>query len=51
MDEQTLIRIYGTWGDCRMFPKEDWRYEVFNDDTVLGYWAWVMSKLVQIEYE
>lgn len=29
------------WATCRQYPKEDWRHEVNNDDTVLGYWDWV----------
>lgn len=27
------------------FPKEDWQYEVSNDDTCLGYWEWVMHQV------
>ncbi len=27
------------------FPKEDWRYEVNNEDTDLGYWQWVAHQV------
>ena len=27
------------------FPKDDWKYEVANDDTVLGYSEWVEHKI------
>jgi hypothetical protein len=29
------------WDDDEQFPIEDWRSEVINDDTRLGYWEWV----------
>ncbi|AUT75610.1 hypothetical protein C2L64_45445 [Paraburkholderia hospita] len=32
------------WGECEQFPKEDWRYAVANDDTILGYWEWVYNE-------
>jgi hypothetical protein len=30
------------------YPKREWKYEVANDDTTLGYWGWVAC---QIELE
>ena len=31
---------------CRKCPRlVEWREEVANDDTLQGYWAWVVSKL------
>jgi hypothetical protein len=33
------------WDDHPTFPVEDWRYECANDDTRLGYIAWVNGKL------
>lgn len=27
------------------YPKEDWKYEVANDDTVLGYSEWVEHRI------
>lgn len=32
------------WGECKQFSKDDWKYEVENGDTVLGYWEWVLSQ-------
>ncbi len=34
----------GLWGEHPDFPSEDWRYEVNNEDTVLGYWEWCTHK-------
>ena len=32
------------WDNHPDFPVEDWRYEVANDDTRVGYLEWVASK-------
>lgn len=38
--DETQLRI--AFGDEHPdFPRDDWRYEVGNNDTVLGYWEWV----------
>jgi hypothetical protein len=39
------------WGEHKDFPKSDWKYEVENGNTVLGYWEWVyvMLKTVQTQ--
>lgn len=29
------------------YPMSDWRYEVANEDTVLGYWEWLDNKIEQ----
>jgi hypothetical protein len=26
------------------YPCDDWKYEVANDDTRLGYWEWVAAR-------
>ena len=31
------------WGEDSRFPRDDWSYEVQNNDTNLGYWDWVTS--------
>lgn len=31
------------WGEDSRFPRDDWSYEVQNNDTNLGYWDWVSS--------
>ncbi len=33
--------IYGPWGEHPGHPVEDWKFEVLNGDTRLGYWEWV----------
>lgn len=45
MTEADLIAMYGFWGECPIHPLSDWRHEVADDDTRLGYWQWVSSKM------
>lgn len=33
------------WAENEQFPKADWKHEVGNDDTTLGYWEWVAGKI------
>ena len=34
------------WGEEHpKYPKKDWRYEVANEDTLLGYEDWVIASL------
>ena len=33
------------WGEHPKHSKSDWRYEVENGDTMLGYWEWVLCRL------
>lgn len=40
-----LADHYGWWGEHPTYPREDWAYEVAQNDTSLGYWAWVEVKL------
>lgn len=35
----------GAWGQHPIFRRPEWREEVANDDTLQGYWDWVVSKL------
>jgi hypothetical protein len=37
------------WGEHPKHPKSDWRYEVENGDTMLGYWEWAKCKLDEAE--
>jgi len=39
------------WGSEPDFPKEDWLHEVRNDDTHLGYVAWVLSQREQQDFD
>lgn len=32
------------WSEDEVFPAADWKAEVANDDTRLGYWEWVAHK-------
>lgn len=31
------------WGSCEQYPTSDWKHEVEDGATVLGYWEWVIS--------
>lgn len=35
----------GVWGRHPQFPVSNWKHEVENGDTRLGYWAWVKQQL------
>lgn len=32
------------WGEDPGHPLTDWKYEVENNDTRLGYWEWVAAR-------
>lgn len=32
------------WADDPDYPADDWKAEVSNDDTRLGYWQWVEAQ-------
>ena len=32
------------WSEDPDYPVADWKYEVANDDTRLGYWEWVENQ-------
>ncbi len=42
--KQRLIDEHGYWGEVAKYPRSDWKSEVANDDTLLGYWGWVVAK-------
>jgi hypothetical protein len=33
------------WGECPDWSREDWRTEVSDEETQLGYWEWVYNKV------
>lgn len=35
----------GFWGQHPQWPDSDWRTEVQNGDTRLGYWEWVANQI------
>jgi|GEM_PF-5813891 hypothetical protein len=39
-----IFQIYGPWGEHPRYSISDWKAEVANDDTRLGYWAWVAAQ-------
>ncbi len=41
---QLLEVMMDNWQDDPDFPVRDWKYEVANDDTRLGYHEWVARK-------
>lgn len=51
---QELREKYDTeegWGQHPRFTMEDWRHEVSNEDTRIGYWDWVEKSLAYAEDE
>ena len=40
-------RFGGRWGEHPHYPREEWSYEVGNDDTRKGYWEWVEDMIEQ----
>ena len=42
---ETYGGVRGCWGECPAYPRADWRYEVANGDTNLGYWEWLQHQL------
>ncbi len=46
--QQKLSDTYGGhWKQHPGYPVEDWKLEVENDDTRLGYWEWVEARLAE----
>jgi hypothetical protein len=39
---RTRVNVWDNYPD---FPIDDWKFEVGNSDTVLGYWEWVRHKI------
>ncbi len=35
----------GHWGELEGHDVADWRYEVANEDTKLGYWEWAANRI------
>lgn len=44
-----LERKYGQhdWGHHPIFLREQWRREVADENTILGYWSWVANLISQ----
>lgn len=43
------MKHYGWDAEHPDYPKKDWKYEVANDDTLIGYDEWVASKTGEAE--
>lgn len=41
----------GHWDSDPCFPVEDWQAEVANNETRIGYWAWVENRIDMAEEE
>jgi hypothetical protein len=39
------LKRQNLWNDVPEYPRSDWRYQVGNGDTNLGYWDWVEHQL------
>ena len=44
LDDILKVRDDDVWREIAKYPREDWRYEVGNGDTNLGYWDWVIHQ-------
>ena len=44
---EVLTTQHGIWGSHPTWPTDDWKSEVDNDDTRLGYWEWVVHQIEQ----
>jgi hypothetical protein len=40
----------GVWGEHPNYPVADWKHEIANDDTRLGYWDWVEHRLEEADF-
>lgn len=43
MKNNDPIAPYDFWDEYPGYPEDDWREEVYNGDTRLGYWEWVKN--------
>ena len=43
----TPVGTDDVWGEHPRYPRQDWAAEVANNDTNLGYWMWVRSRIDQ----
>ena len=42
---EALTAQHGVWGEHPTWPSQDWKYEVDNGDTRIGYWEWVVQQM------
>lgn len=41
---QDLIDLYGSWGEHPLYCRADWKREVGEGETNLGYWDWTIQQ-------
>lgn len=39
-----LVKTYGSWGEHPRFCRANWRAEVADNQTNLGYWDWILQQ-------
>lgn len=39
------LRRKNLWGEHPEHPRDDWRLDVYEGNTNLGYWEWVSARL------
>ena len=42
VEEQKAANLWSEFSD---YPHADWKHEVANDDTLNGYWDWVIAQI------
>lgn len=51
MGQEELMEKCGYWCEHPVYPVDDWKGEIFNDYTRLGYWAWCAAREVEEQEE
>lgn len=41
----------GRWGEHPVYSYEDWRYEVMERNTRIGYWEWVLHQIEEAKWD
>ena len=45
IEKARAMQADNVWAEHPTYPREDWRTDVANNDTNLGYWDWVEIKI------
>ena len=48
LQEVEHLKSGDLWSEYPPFPRGDWRHEVANGDTLVGYWQWVEDQIEQL---
>lgn len=49
MSERLSEPYGGHWGEHPAYPPSEWVAAVVNDETRLGYWAWVEAEIDRLD--